>query len=80
MRTDDFNYDLPEAFIAQTPVEPRHKSRLCVVPHGAGALEHRHFWRIGDYLKPGDVLVLSKPLGTGIVNTAVKAEMAIGTS
>lgn len=60
MRTDDFDYDLPEAFIAQTPVEPRHTSRLCVVHRQGGALEHRHFWQIGEYLEPGDLLVINR--------------------
>jgi S-adenosylmethionine:tRNA ribosyltransferase-isomerase len=60
MRTDDFYYDLPEAFIAQTPVEPRHQSRLCVLHRDGGPLEHRHFWQIGEYLKPGDLLVINR--------------------
>ncbi|MDX9863567.1 MAG: tRNA preQ1(34) S-adenosylmethionine ribosyltransferase-isomerase QueA [Anaerolineaceae bacterium] len=60
MRTDDFYYDLPEAFIAQTPVEPRHHSRLCVLPRDGGALEHRHFWEIDEYLNPGDLLVINR--------------------
>lgn len=60
MRTDDFIYDLPEAFIAQTPVEPRHNSRLCVLPRDGGPLQHRHFWQIGDYLNSGDLLVINR--------------------
>ena len=60
MRTDDFYYDLPEAFIAQTPLEPRHNSRLCVLHRDGGPLEHRHFWQIDEYLKPGDLLVINR--------------------
>lgn len=59
MKTDDFYYDLPEAFIAQTPVEPRHNSRLCVVPKDGSPLQHRHFWQIDEYLNPGDLLVIN---------------------
>ncbi len=60
MKTDDFYYDLPEAFIAQTPIEPRHNSRMCVLPKDGGLLQHRHFWEIDEYLKPGDLLVINR--------------------
>ena len=60
MRTDDFYYDLPEAFIAQTPIEPRHNSRMCVLPKDGGPLQHRHFWQIDEYLQPGDLLVINR--------------------
>lgn len=60
MKTSDFNYDLPEAFIAQTPVEPRDSSRLLVLNRETGTLEHRIFREIGDYLRPGDLLVLNQ--------------------
>jgi S-adenosylmethionine:tRNA ribosyltransferase-isomerase len=55
----DFDYDLPESFIAQTPVEPRDASRLMVLDRATGRAEHRRFRDIGDYLRPGDVLVLN---------------------
>jgi S-adenosylmethionine:tRNA ribosyltransferase-isomerase len=57
LRTDDFDYDLPPERIAQTPVEPRDASRLLVVHRDTGALEHRVFRDIVDYLRPGDLLV-----------------------
>ena len=57
MRTDDFDYYLPEEQIAQTPVEPRDSSRLLVYKRGTDEIEHRHFYDIIDYLKEGDVLV-----------------------
>jgi S-adenosylmethionine:tRNA ribosyltransferase-isomerase len=60
MKTSDFDYDLPEAFIAQTPVEPRDLSRLFVLHRDTGALEHRLFREIGDYLRKGDLLVLNQ--------------------
>lgn len=59
MKTSDFYYDLPEELIAQTPVEPRDSSRLLVVNKKTGELEHRHFYDIIEYLKPGDCLVVN---------------------
>lgn len=60
MQTSDFDYDLPEASIAQTPVEPRDSSRLLVLHRDTGGLEHRTFRDISDYLRPGDLLVLNQ--------------------
>ncbi len=59
MRTSDFDYHLPPELIAQTPLEPRDHSRLLVLSRQTGALEHRHFYQIGDYLRPGDLLVFN---------------------
>lgn len=56
---NDFDYDLPERFIAQHPVDPRDSSRLMVLDRGSVSIEHRIFRDIGDYLRPGDVLVLN---------------------
>ena len=60
MKTSDFNYDLPEELIAQTPVEPRDHSRLMVIHRATGELEHKHFYDIIDYLNPGDALVINE--------------------
>ncbi len=60
MKTQDFDYDLPLERIAQTPVEPRHNSRLMVMERATGRLIHDHFYNIGDYLRPGDLLVLNE--------------------
>ena len=57
MRTDQFDYDLPDHFIAQQPAEPRDSSRLLVLHRADGRVEHRHFSEIGDYLRPKDLLV-----------------------
>jgi len=57
MRTDLFDYDLPSSFIAQQPAEPRDSSRLLVLHRASGAIEHRRFYDIGDYLAAGDLLV-----------------------
>ncbi len=60
MRTADFDYFLPEELIAQTPVEPRDHSRLLVYHPATGEREHKHFYDIIDYLKPGDALVINE--------------------
>jgi len=60
METTDLDYTLPEDLIAQTPVEPRDSSRLLVLHRNDGRLEHRIFRDIGDYLRPGDVLVANE--------------------
>lgn len=60
MRTEEFNYDLPEHFIAQVPIEPRDHSRLLVLNRESGEIEHRKFFEIIDYLNPGDLLVVNE--------------------
>ena len=55
----DFYYDLPESFIAQTPVEPRDSSRLMVIDRKSGEILHRHFYDIVDFLEPTDTLVIN---------------------
>ena len=60
MKTSDFDYDLPESFIAQKPVEPRDSSRLLVLHRDTGQIEHRTFRQVGEYLQKGDLLVLNE--------------------
>ena len=60
MKTSDFDYDLPEELIAQTPAEPRDHSRLLVYHRKDGRIEHKHFYDIIDYLNPGDALVINE--------------------
>lgn len=60
MKTSDFDYNLPEASIAQTPAEPRDSSRLLVLHRDTGTLEHRIFREVGEYLRAGDLLVLNQ--------------------
>ena len=60
MKTSDFDYDLPEDFIAQTPVEPRDASRLLVLDRHSGQIEHSHFSELDRFLKPNDLLVLNE--------------------
>ena len=60
MKTSDFMYDLPEELIAQTPIEPRDHSRLLVADRQTGQVEHRHFYDVVEYLRPGDALVVNE--------------------
>ncbi len=59
MKTDDFDYYLPEELIAQTPLEKRDESRLLVLDKQNGNIYHKKFYNIIDYLNPGDTLVLN---------------------
>jgi S-adenosylmethionine:tRNA ribosyltransferase-isomerase len=59
MKTSDFSYNLPPELIAQTPVEPRDKSRLMVLNRSDGSIKHHRFFEIADYLQSGDVLVFN---------------------
>ncbi|TMC39800.1 MAG: tRNA preQ1(34) S-adenosylmethionine ribosyltransferase-isomerase QueA, partial [Chloroflexi bacterium] len=60
MKISDFDYDLPPELIAQTPIEPRDSSRLLVINRGTSTLEHRRFCDIGQYLRPGDLLIANQ--------------------
>ena len=59
MKLTDFDYDLPEELIAQTPVEPRNSSRLMVLDPVEKSIEHRHFYDLKEYLEPGDTLIFN---------------------
>lgn len=56
MKLLDFDYNLPQKYIAQTPVEPRDHSKLLVLHKKTGNIEHKHFYDIGDYLNENDIL------------------------
>jgi S-adenosylmethionine:tRNA ribosyltransferase-isomerase len=60
VKTSDFDYNLPESSIAQTPAEPRDSSRLLVLHRHTGELEHCIFRDVSDYLRAGDLLVLNQ--------------------
>lgn len=60
MKTEDFAYDLPAEFIAQTPVEPRDHSRLLVLERITGRIRHHHFFEIDKFLHPNDLLVVNE--------------------
>lgn len=59
MKTDDFDYNLPEHLIAQTPIDKRDESKLLVLDRKTGNIEHKHFKEIINYLDKNDVLVLN---------------------
>lgn len=59
LKTHDFWYELPEELIAQTPLQQRDSSRLMVLDRASGAVSHKHFYDILDYLQPGDCLVMN---------------------
>ena len=59
MKTEDFNYDLPEELIAQTPLAKRDDSKLMVLNRKTGEIKHEIFHNIINYLNKGDVLVLN---------------------
>ena len=60
MRTDDFDYNLPEERIAQALAEPRDSCRLLVLHREDGRIEHKHFTDIVEYLEPGDLVVVNQ--------------------
>ena len=59
MNIEEFNYDLPEELIAQTPLENRSASRLMVVDKKTGKIKHETFKNIVSYFNVGDTLVLN---------------------
>lgn len=59
MKTSDFDFQLPEELIAQTPLERRDASRLLTLDKNTGAIGHHHFYELPDFLRPGDCLVLN---------------------
>lgn len=59
LTTEDFDFDLPEELIAQTPLEDRTSSRLLVLDSKTGKLQDKHFYDIIDELQPGDALVMN---------------------
>lgn len=59
MKTEDFDYKLPQELIAQVPLKNRSESRLLVMDKKTGELEHKHFYDVIDYLNKGDALVIN---------------------
>ena len=59
MKLEDFDYELPEELIAQTPLTDRSASKLLVLNKNNGSIEHKHFRNIIEYLNKGDTLVLN---------------------
>ncbi len=59
MKTSDFDFQLPEELIAQTPLAQRDSSRLLILDKRMGTVKHRHFYDLPQFLHPGDCLVLN---------------------
>lgn len=74
LQTHDFYYELPEELIAQRPIDRRDDSRLLVLHREGGAIEHRIFRDIIDYLRPEDMLVVnnSKVIPARLLGTSEK--------
>ncbi|MEI8131140.1 MAG: tRNA preQ1(34) S-adenosylmethionine ribosyltransferase-isomerase QueA [Leptolinea sp.] len=75
MKTSDFDYHLPTEHIAQTPIEPRHSSRLLVLDRSKSELEHTIFWEITKYLRQGDLLVVNR---TRVIPARIYAHKSTG--
>ena len=71
MNKSDFDFYLPEELIAQTPLEKRDNSRLLHLDKNTGKIEHKHFYDIKQYVRPGDCLVLndSRALPARLIGT-----------
>ncbi len=70
MKISDYEYELPEALIADTPPKVRGASRLMVVRRDSGKVEDKNYANITEYLQPGDVLVLND---TKVIKARIKA-------
>jgi S-adenosylmethionine:tRNA ribosyltransferase-isomerase len=75
VKTSQFDYYLPARLIAQTPEEPRDHSRLMVVDRNTDKIEHTFFHQIGNYLYPGDLLVVNR---TRVIPARVFAQKPTG--
>ena len=79
MKLEDFDYDLPEELIAQTPLKERDASRLMILDKKTGEISHKHFYDIIDYLDEGDTLVLNdtKVLPARLIGEKVSTKAVI---
>lgn len=59
MLVSDFDYELPPELIAQSPVEPRHNSRLLTLDVHTGNFSDAYFYQLPSFLKPGDLLIFN---------------------
>ena len=78
MKVSDFDYELPEELIAQTPIEKRDMSRLMVVDRNLGKIEHKIFSDVIDYLNEGDCLVINNTkviITSGITKLSKKSKL-----
>ena len=59
MKKTDFDFELPQELIAQTPLDKRDESRLLYLSRESGECKHHHFYELTDILKEGDLLVMN---------------------
>jgi S-adenosylmethionine:tRNA ribosyltransferase-isomerase len=59
MRLTELDYNLPPELVAQEPLERRDEARLMVLDRRGGTIEHSRFYKLGDFLRDGDLLVLN---------------------
>ena len=80
LKTSDFDYYLPESLIAQHPTEKRDEARLMVLDRKTGAIDHRIFRDVKDFLRPGDVLVVndSKVIPARIYGKKIREDLSEG--
>ena len=74
MLVTDFDYELPQELIAQHPMEPRDHSRLLVVDKHTGEIQHKHFYDLVDYLRPGDSGASARHEGYGCARRGFPAD------
>ena len=76
LKTSDFGFELPPELIAQHPCDRRDMARLMVVHRDTGMIEHKTFYQVTEYLRPGDVLVIndSKVIPARIYGKKVRAD------
>ncbi len=60
MKTSDFAYNLPASYIAQSPAQPRDSARLLVLDRNEQSVTHSKMSKLGEYLSPGDLLVVNE--------------------
>lgn len=72
MKTSEFEYGLPESFIAQNPPKERGSTRLLVMDRFTGELEHKNYSDISEYIKKGDVIVLNE---TKVMKARIRAQV-----
>ena len=80
MKTHDFNFDLPQELIAQTPLRRRDASRLLVLDKETGEWQHRHFYELTELLRPGDCLIMndSRVLPARLLGSRVHGDGTLG--
>ena len=77
MKISEFDFNLPEELIAQTPLDKRDTSRLMVLNRNQQTIEHKHFYDIIDYLKPGDILVRNNTKVIPLVYLELKKKLTV---